>query len=242
MAARSSEPGASVALAPSEVVLLRGEQFAGETGPESGRVQLPSGSRVNAQELATAAIAAAILASERSGGTRIETRTIYTQSWFHRKGVWFSAGEKSITWPEESYEAIFALQPGHGCSVFGLGLGKAEYTGNGWLSVVHLGFAGLVARGLLEAQEAADSADQVRWTYRMLPPLAEALAGQPVDQPKALLTDCELGRPKLWKMLVYDIGKRIEGMDKDHRRPTKRSRLGEALREAGRDLSGSDWG
>jgi hypothetical protein len=212
-------------LAPSELVLLRGEQFASKA--LLGNVQLlHSDESVSASKLGEAILAAAFLACHQAGSIRLEVRQKKALLGLRKVDrLCATPGDPSVTWPAASLEGRigelarqYAEDDDH--EVRNLVYGwLAQDSVSPWQAAIDRIKAGLAERGLL------DRFDETRLkiftvTRYELPPATGSLAAeQPLEPVHGLLEGCARERPEIWKLLTKElraaISARTEQSDTD---------------------------
>lgn len=211
--------GVPAQLTPSELVTLFGDRFAGEGGMLAAKEEvLTSGAKVNAEELARAALAAALLACEEAGTARLETRA--SRALFglvKSQKLHLVPGAAPPSWPAGSLEAAFsaaaAAEPTVQDAVTRV---LATETFNASQHLLSLVKAGLAKRGLLEVEEKKTLMVFTTAAFH-LPEATRAAAGrEPLEPVRALLHGAEQRRPELWKALVKDIRAAIVWMTKSN--------------------------
>ena len=196
-------------LTPSETVLLHGDRFAGEAGMLKGKEELLADARkVSADQLAEAALAAAVLGSEQAGGIRLEARTKKVLFGLMSRKTLYAEPAGAVEWPEGTLEAQFrAWLPGEPREVkdviYGLLEQDTSYPASDVLDRVK---RGLFGRELLEREEVKKLKIFTTYRYRLPEGTAALLRDQPADPVRGLLDACERTRPEVWQLLKKHIG------------------------------------
>ncbi len=200
-------------LSGSELVFLRGDQFAPAASGLSTRVQLLHVDvKVKARDLGAAILASAILGSEASGDISLAPRSRKTLLGLRTVNTLFADPGAAVTaWPEHSLEARIhdlvaqgSIETGE--MVYRL-LGKDE-TDPWILPIVHTQ-QGLHRRGLLEVEEGR-VLKLIKTHYYKLPERTAALTAESsLDEVQRLLTETPKVRPDLWQMLTEQVKKGV---------------------------------
>jgi hypothetical protein len=206
---------AAATLTPSEVVVLHGEQFAGEGGLlRANEVLLLSGAKVRADQLAEAALAALVLANEQAGHLRLA---------LEKKKVFFGLFKREAlmaypatpgAWPARSAEwAISQSVQERPKEVDDL-LSQfiSEQTSNGSGQALAQVKAGMAARGVLEVEEKKVLKVFTTSTFVASDSTRAMAAAARPDEVKELLGACERQRPEVWKALMADVRGAIDRM------------------------------
>lgn len=201
-------------MTPSELVLLRGEQFAPPGSLVDKVTLLHNGQEVSAKTLARVVFAIAILANEQAGVLRLQPGT--------RKGLfglaetpvlWLEPVSASAQWPAGTLEAqIQALATKKGANDLYTIVHAAllhDYA-NPWASALDLVKAGLARRGLLQAQEKKQFLAASRVIYTLPPATAQLAAQQSAAPLQNWLVESERQRPALHKLLLAEIDKALK--------------------------------
>lgn len=212
-------------LAPSEIVLLHGEQFASKA--LLGNIQLlHSDESVSINKLGEAILAAAFLACDEAGSIRLEMRQKKAMLGLRKVNRLCAApGDPAVAWPAASLEeAIGRLAQRYAeddsDEVRNLVYGwLSQDSSSPWQDAIERIKAGLAERGLL------DRIDEKRLkiftvTRYEMPPTTGALAAEQRWEPvRRLLDRYQQERPEIWKLLVGElksaISSRTEQSDSD---------------------------
>jgi len=203
----------SYALAPSELVLLSGEQFAKKV--LAGNIKLMhSEASVSISQLGQAMLSAAFLSNEKSGSTKLEKRKKKAMLGLRKvNGLFVVPANAAIVWPEYSFESRInglAEKLGDKNEV-----SRIVYTWlandsiSPWNNVIHEVKEGLSKRGLLDRTEekklkvfTSVKHDLPGDTFTLVEPAR-------VDAVKQLLTNCQGSRKEIWELLVKQLKKAI---------------------------------
>lgn len=198
-------------LAPSELVLLRGDQFARKVMLGNVRL-LHTDESVSLAQLGEAILAAAFLACHEAGSIRLQVRQ--KKALFGLRQVdrlCATPGDPAVAWPAASLEAIIGRMVQEGAADDGLEIRDLVYrwlaqdSASPWQAAVDRIQAGLAERGLL------DRFDEKRLkiftvTRYELPPATGALAAeQPLEPVRRLLDSSAEASPAVWKLLSKEI-------------------------------------
>ena len=203
-------------LSPSELVLLKGEQFAKKSF--SGNIKLlHTDNKVSAKEISQVILMAALLANEQTGSVRLEVGQKKALLGLCKVNTLYIApGDTTVSWPDNSLEAeipklakqlLADKERNEVSTIFYTWLGKDSV--NPWQSVVEMVKEGMASRGYLEIIE-QKRLKFFTLTHYDLPESTYSLADQQSAEPvKELLTMCERTRPEVWKFLVKHINTTI---------------------------------
>lgn len=211
----SQNAAAGAALTPSECVLLYGDRFAKQAGMLGDKeVVLTSGTKVDADDLALQAIAAAFLACEQAGSVRFDHREgkalfglMKTRS-FHVVPTGARTG-----WAPGSLEDWVEKGVHDSPKVVDLakGLIHTEPVRSPAQTMFNRLKAGLAARGLLNAESKTTLKVFTTVTYAATPATTAAERGG-AEAAKRLLAAAKEGRADLWKELSREVQSAINWM------------------------------
>ena len=199
-------------LSPSELVLLKGEQFAKKSF--SGNIKLLHiDNKVSAKEIGQVMLMVALLANEQTGTVHLEVGQKKALLGLRKVNTLFvTPGDITVSWPDNSLESeiptlakqLLADKGSNEVStIFYTWLRKDSV--NPWQSVVEMVKEGMASRGYLEEIE-QKRLKFFTLTHYELPESTYSLAAQQSTEPvKQLLTMCEQTRPEVWKFLVKHI-------------------------------------
>ncbi|HEX2189731.1 MAG TPA: hypothetical protein VHG51_12570 [Longimicrobiaceae bacterium] len=199
---------AAVRLTPSETVLLHGDRFAGEAGMLGNKEELLTvDKKVSADQLAEAALAAAVLGAEQAGSLRLEARTKKALFGLVSRRALYAERAGGAGWPEGTLEAQLAARLGaEPAEVGDLVYAMLERdTHSPADDVLDRAKRGLFARGMLEREEVKKLKIFTSYRYRPAPGLADALRENPADGARALLDRCERERAEVWQLLRKQV-------------------------------------
>ncbi len=205
-------------LAPSELILLHGDQFARTS---SAAVKLWGWVGFNAKEMT---LVAAFLAVEQSGAVKLEVRrqqALFGLLVFDK--LYVVPGEGAISWPSRSIESELRgiaerLQSKSGKGhnhvseiVYDWWMGRERYKSRRpWARLGDLVKDGLVSRGLLQKERKPGLKGLFAGESYVLPAETAALATQQSLEPVVeLLETCRRNRPEVWRLLIKGINKGI---------------------------------
>jgi hypothetical protein len=204
-------------LAPSELVLLKGDRFAKKA--MLGNIQLlHTDASVSVSQLGQAALAAAIAACQQAGDIRLELRQKKV-TFGLRKVTTLAAvptGD-AVNWPEHSLEAQVApiagkLQADGDRNTVSdvIYAWLREDASVPWQQALELIMSGMAERGALEAEKQTKLKVFTTTKYH-LPEGTAGLAEQHSDEPlQALLADCQREQPQIWDALLKELKSAIK--------------------------------
>lgn len=209
------QPGAP--LAPSEIVLLNGEQFA--TKARTGNVDLlHTEASVSAEQLAQAMLAAAILANAQAGAIRLDVREKKALLGFRKVSRLYAVPDQaSASWPAGCLESevrplseqLLAGGDNNEVSSVLVAWLKAD-SSNPWQSAIELVKAGLASRYLLDTIEEKRLKVFTTTRYELPDSTATLIAQQPIEPIQQLLQACQDNEPEMWKLLQNEIKSAIK--------------------------------
>ncbi len=186
---------ASLPISPSEIVLLFGEQFAGQTGSTVVKVPI-SGVLVDAQQLAVMMLCATVLACEQAGSIRLQTSSC----------LLISAGPiKNVRWQNWSLEDRLCRIVGPATNLqlppVVAGLWQKNFkrqSGEAWIHARTLVLQGLATRKLISASPDFSSVG-------VAPALSTLPPEETIEPLKNLFNEVSVQRPAIWAALQRDI-------------------------------------
>src|SRR5262245_2978582 len=186
---------ASLPISASEIVLLFGEQFAGQDGSTTVKVPI-SGAFVDARQLALMMFSAAVLACEQAGSIKLEASTC----------LLVSGGKiRSVRWQHSSLEYRLCAIVGPGTNLHlprvVAGLWQKDFRrqpGEAWIHARTLVLQGLAARKLVNVS--ADFSN-----VQAAPMLATLPPEDTIEPLKSLFNEVSRERPSIWAALQRDI-------------------------------------
>jgi len=206
-------------LAPSELIVLNGDQFATQSkfrigfdaGTDANIPLLRGDAKVSVRQLGDAILAAALFGNQQAGALHFEVRQKKALFGLRKvDSLFFEVGSTSADWPASSIEARIRasaeqLSAAGRNEVYNILVDLIPRSSNPWSAAVALVMAGLGERGLLEATE-VKKLKVITTTTWLLPETTLALYSQPaVDAVKQMLADAERGQPDIWRVLVAQI-------------------------------------
>ncbi|HEX7238745.1 MAG TPA: hypothetical protein VF263_00655 [Longimicrobiaceae bacterium] len=193
---------------PRETVLLHGRRFAGEVGMLRAREELLTGEgKVSTDQLAEAALAAAVLGMERAGDVRLEARAKKALFGLISRRALFASPAGAGSWPEGTVEWHLRRRLAGETEVADLVHDWLEHdTTNPASDVLARVKRGLAARGLLEEVEVKKLKIFTAYEYRLPESTAAAARGHSPDGVRALLDGAERSRSEVWQLLKKQIG------------------------------------
>lgn len=203
-------------LAPSELVLLNGDQFAKKV--MLGNVQLlHSDTSVSATQLGQSILVAAFLAAEAAGNLRFEVRQGKAMLGLRKvSNLYANPTPQTVLWPEYSLEArlpglaeqLKADQENNLVSSL-IYTWLQEDSGSPWQSAIDLVKSGLADRGLLNRSEEKKLKLITVTNYTLPESTASLAANYSIGPVKEMLNRCEHNRREIWDLLVKQIKKAI---------------------------------
>lgn len=202
----------STAFAPSELVLLHGDQFA-KKGRLGNSKLLHTTADVSTEELARAILAAALLSVEQVGSVRLEVQE--KKAWLGLRTVqtiYVEPQSADFTWPKGSLESrIYEVadfgrlgKPKHEVAHIVSELIGEDST-NPWGMVIERVKAGLAARELLEISEKKTLRVFTTREYLLPDAVRAQAAAQEVAPLHQLLRGAEQKRPDVWRLMQEHI-------------------------------------
>lgn len=198
-------------LAPSELVLLNGEQFGTKAMLPVHNVELPhTDAKVNGADVARAMLAAAFLACDQAGAIRLAAQPRKAMMGLRTETDLFAEPGPSggSLWPEGSFEwCIGRMVAAHGrLQVSGIVHAMLlKDTADADRQCIEVAKEVLHQRGLLTKEQSKAALFFTVNKYRLAPaaaPLLQQYSSQPVKQ---LLDSVRSGRPDLWSALSTEI-------------------------------------
>jgi hypothetical protein len=206
-----SVPNPEGPLAPSELVLLRGEQFARKV--LLGNVQLlHSDESVSITQLGEAILTAAFLACHEAGSVRLEVQQ--KKALFGLRSVdrlYASPGDPAVAWPASSLEQTIGELARHYAQDDNHDVRNLVYrwlaqdSVNPWQAAIERIKAGLAERGLLDRFDEKRLKIFTVTRYELPPATGSLAAAQPLEPVRRLLDGCAKDRPAIWKLLTKEI-------------------------------------
>jgi len=212
---------------PSELILLRGDEFAPKAGLVNATKLLQGDLKVSVRDLARAITAGTLLANERVGVLRLEVRSKKALLGLAQTTVCVAEPPgSSYAWPPATLEArvlpiAAQLRQTRGqCDIYMLVYTLLERdSGDPWSALVEMVKAGLAQRGLLAANEKKTLGIFRSVEYSLPSNTAALAAGQSAGSVQRMLAESEHTRPDLHKRLLSEIDKaikrRVEQSDDD---------------------------
>ena len=203
----------SLALTPSELVLLSGEQFAKKVLGGNTKL-LHSEASVSVSQLGQAILAAAFLENEKSGATKLDIRQKKALLGLRKvNGLFVIPVNESIVWPENSFEnhiCKLAEKMGDKNEVSRIVYSWLGHDSSSpWNAVIHEVKEGLSSRGLLDRREEKKLKVFTSVNHELLPDTLGHSKPARIDAVKQLLTNCQRSRKEVWDLLVKQLKKAI---------------------------------
>ncbi len=196
-------------LAPSEVVLLHGPQFAPPTEPGGRTAPFLDMPAISLPSLGESLLAAALLAGEQAGTLVItQGKRRILLGLFHRPTLYLQLGGTSGAWPAHSLEAQLHRQLSRGVTtpIALLPLLKGwQLPAASWLGVIEGIQQGLTARGLLQLTQTRRPGMPAQRSYLIPSPTRALASNAPWPALQTLLTRCQQDRPDLWGQLMVSL-------------------------------------
>jgi len=211
----SPNPGHPIS--PSELVLLRGDQFAKKV--MMGNIKLlHSEASVSVSQLGQAILAVAVLAAEAAGNLQLEVRQGKAMFGLRKvKNLYANPTPTPVEWPEYSLEAQLPPiaerfkndQDSHEVSNL-IYAWLRQDSSSPWQSTIEMVKSGLAERGLLDTSEETKLKVFTVTNYSLPQDTALLAAEQPIEPVKQLLANCENDRREIWDLLVKQIKSAIK--------------------------------
>jgi hypothetical protein len=203
---------ASLSLAPSEVVVLKGDLFAPSAGVLNSWKLVGTETKVSTPPLAQNMFAAAFLALEKAGDVRLEQG---------KKKVTFGLREvdtvlvipngQSTHWPAGSFEAKILTSARNRQASNSNTIKDIVYDALGqdasvvWSWALSLAHQGMASRGILGAEARKGLLSSGQTQYTLTPATSAALTRANPAAIQQLLQSCAQGRPGLFQLLNNEI-------------------------------------
>lgn len=201
----------------SELVLLRGDQFAKKV--MIGNIKLlHTDASVSISQLGQAILAAAVLAAEAAGNLQLEVRQGKAMFGLRKvKNLYANPTPTPVEWPEYSLEAQLPPiaerfkndQDSHEVSNL-IYAWLRQDSSSPWQSAIEMVQSGLAERGLLDTSEETKLKVFTKINYSLPESTASLAAEQPIEPVKQLLANCENDRREIWDLLVKQIKSAIK--------------------------------
>lgn len=201
----------------SELVLLRGDQFAKKV--MIGNIKLlHTDASVSISQLGQAILAAAVLAAEAAGNLQLEVRQGKAMFGLRKvKNLYANPTPTPVEWPKYSLEAQLPPiaerfkndQDSHEVSNL-LYAWLRQDSSSPWQSAIEMVQSGLAERGLLDSSEETKLKVFTKINYSLPESTASMAAEQPIEPVKQLLANCENDRREIWDLLVKQIKSAIK--------------------------------
>ncbi|MES0361974.1 MAG: hypothetical protein ABUK20_13720 [Anaerolineales bacterium] len=201
----------------SELVLLRGDQFAKKV--MIGNIKLlHTDASVSISQLGQAILAAAVLAAEAAGNLQLEVRQGKAMFGLRKvKNLYANPTPTPVEWPKYSLEAQLPPiaerfkndQDSHEVSDL-IYAWLRQDSSSPWQSAIEMVQSGLAERGLLDTSEETKLKVFTKINYSLPESTASMAAEQPIEPVKQLLANCENDRREIWDLLVKQIKSAIK--------------------------------
>jgi hypothetical protein len=201
----------------SELVLLRGDQFAKKV--MIGNIKLlHTDASVSISQLGQAILAAAVLAAEAAGNLQLEVRQGKAMFGLRKvKNLYANPTPTPVEWPKYSLEAQLPPiaerykndQDSHEVSNL-IYAWLRQDSSSPWQSAIEMVQSGLAERGLLDTSEETKLKVFTKINYSLPESTASLAAEQPIEPVKQLLANCENDRREIWDLLVKQIKSAIK--------------------------------
>ena len=201
----------------SELVLLRGDQFAKKV--MIGNIKLlHTDASVSISQLGQAILAAAVLAAEAAGNLQLEVRQGKAMFGLRKvKNLYANPTSTPVEWPKYSLEAQLPPiaerfkndQDSHEVSNL-IYAWLRQDSSSPWQSAIEMVQSGLAERGLLDTSEETKLKVFTKINYSLPESTASLAAEQPIEPVKQLLANCENDRREIWDLLVKQIKSAIK--------------------------------
>lgn len=210
-------PNSSNPISSSELVLLRGDQFAKKV--MIGNIKLlHTDASVSISQLGQAILAAAVLAAEAAGNLQLEVRQGKAMFGLRKvKNLYANPTSTPVEWPKYSLEAQLPPiaerfkndQDSHEVSNL-IYAWLRQDSSSPWQSAIEMVQSGLAERGLLDTSEETKLKVFTKINYSLPESTASLAAEQPIEPVKQLLANCENDRREIWDLLVKQIKSAIK--------------------------------
>lgn len=211
----SPNPGHPIS--PSELVLLKGDQFAKKV--MMGNIKLlNSEASVSVSQLGQAILAVAVLAAEAAGNLQLEVRQGKAMFGLRKvKNLYANPTPTPVEWPKYSLEAQLPPiaerfkndQESHEVSNLIYSWLRQD-SSSPWQSTIEMIKSGLAERGLLDTSEETKLKVFTVTNYSLPQDTASLAAEQPIEPVKQLLANCENDRREIWDLLVKQFKSAIK--------------------------------
>ena len=211
----SPNPGHPIS--PSELVLLKGDQFAKKV--MMGNIKLlNSEASVSVSQLGQAILAVAVLAAEAAGNLQLEVRQGKAMFGLRKvKNLYANPTPTPVEWPKYSLEAQLPPiaerfkndQESHEVSNLIYSWLRQD-SSSPWQSTIEMIKSGLAERGLLDTSEETKLKVFTVTNYSLPQDTASLAAEQPIEPVKQLLVNCENDRREIWDLLVKQLKSAIK--------------------------------
>jgi len=214
--------------APSELILLNGDQFAAPARFGNNVNLLHVEGKVSVEQLGQAVLTAAFLSAEQAGDLCLEARQKKAMMGLRQVTALYAVpGQHSALWPEQSLEhqlgplaqRLLADKQRNEVSNM-VYVWLARDSAVPWTVAIDLVKQGLASRGLLEQVEEKKLKLFTSRSYVMPESTAVLLSRQSVAPVKDLLVAAQRDRPDLWQLLTKQIkdaiSRRTEKSDVDY--------------------------
>jgi len=210
-------PNPANPISSSELVLLRGDQFAKKV--MIGNIKLlHTDASVSISQLGQAILAAAVLAAEAAGNLQLEVRQGKAMFGLRKvKNLYANPTPTPVEWPKYSLEAQLPPiaerfkndQDSHEVSDL-IYAWLRQDSSSPWQSAIEMVQSGLAERGLLDTSEETKLKVFTKINYSLPESTASMAAEQPIEPVKQLLANCENDRREIWDLLVKQIKSAIK--------------------------------
>ena len=211
----STNPGHPIS--PSELVLLKGDQFAKKV--MMGNIKLlNSEASVSVSQLGQAILAVAVLAAEAAGNLQLEVRQGKAMFGLRKvKNLYANPTPTPVEWPKYSLEAQLPPiaerfkndQESNEVSNLIYSWLRQD-SSSPWQSTIEMVKSGLAERGLLDTSEETKLKVFTVTNYSLPQDTALLAAEQPIEPVKQLLANCENDRREIWDLLVKQFKSAIK--------------------------------
>jgi len=213
----SQEIEPTLALSPSELVLLNGEHFAQKV--MMGNIQLMhSEDSVSFSQLGESILAAAVLVVRSTGNLDLEIRLEKAMFGIRKvKSLYAKSTTITNSWPDYSLESQLVQiatrldKEGEPFKVSDLiYIWLRQDSSSPWQSTIQMVQSGLAERELLEKSESTKLKVFTTVNYSLPDSTAELAKQFPIEPLKNLLTSCEENQKETWELLRKEIKKAIK--------------------------------
>lgn len=196
-------------LAPSELVLLNGQQFIGKTNVDTENL-LNGKAKGFAKPLGEIILTAAFLAGEHVGAIRLEVEKGKKLFMFPSTKLLVASNNSVVAWPAGSLESIIASARKNRPEVHEIVHDWLSRDDNDpWGLVIDKVRDGLAQRQLLNVTKEKVLIVLTTKRYELPESTGAVAAQQPIGPIQQLQAECKQTRPELWTLLLSQVQKGV---------------------------------